>query len=76
MRPIICHWCLQALRDGRVESGGTTVDWCTMDGDFGCDESPLTTYDGVGSHQTLDDVRLVIRAYNTVAEIILKGIVP
>jgi hypothetical protein len=30
--------------------GGGVPDWCTLGGDFGCDESPETDEDGCGGH--------------------------
>ena len=56
-----CHWCDQYLVDGKEESGytGPGPDWCA-DGDYGCDQSPETTEEGVGPHMTLEDVRRTI----------------
>ena len=47
-----CIWCKSDLVDGREESGftGEGPDYMTPDGDFGCDPSPDSTADGVGSH--------------------------
>lgn len=47
-----CTNCGQVVRDGKEESGftGDGPDWCTADGDFGCDYSPDTNENGVGNH--------------------------
>ena len=47
----ICHQCGQVIVDGRADSGATEYDPMTLDGDFGCDDSPDTGEDGVGSHE-------------------------
>ena len=55
--PSRCRWCGLKVVDGRVESGAineqgeSEVDWMTEAGDFGCDRSPETSEDGVGSHE-------------------------
>lgn len=33
-----------------IREGGGIADWQTRRGDYGCNESPDTTEDGVGSH--------------------------
>lgn len=47
-----CLYCAEPLFDGALVSGWTGVgpDLCTEGGDFGCDDSPETTRDGVGGH--------------------------
>lgn len=49
-KPQRCHYCDVNIYDARNMSGSITADWATADGDFGCDESPDTTEEGVGSH--------------------------
>lgn len=33
-----------------IREGGGVPDWRTAEGDYGCDDSPETTAEGVGSH--------------------------
>lgn len=47
----ICLHCDQVIVDGREDSGANEYDPMTLDGDFGCDESPESTDDGVGPHE-------------------------
>ena len=58
-----CHWCEQLLVDGKMASGytGPGPDWCTEDGDYGCDASPETSEEGVGSHATEEHVKQVFK---------------
>lgn len=51
-----CRFCKRGVLDGSEESGytGDDPDWMTEDGDFGCDYSPETSEDGVGSHAVTD----------------------
>ncbi len=49
----ICMHCGQEVTDGREDSGytGEGADWMTPDGDFGCDDSPISDpEEGVGPH--------------------------
>ena len=52
----VCFWCRQELRDGREESGytGEGPDWCTLDGDFGCDA------EGCGDHLSRSEARRIL----------------
>ena len=55
-----CLWCGEYVESQRDLAGATCpLDpaWATEDGDFGCDESPETTDDGVGSHARPEDAR-------------------
>ena len=49
--PSRCRFCAKKIVDGRIESGADDVDWMTVDGDYGCDESPETNSEGAGSHE-------------------------
>ena len=51
-----CIWCNQWVEDGREDSGRKDgePDW-NVEGDFGCDMSPDTTENGVGSHNVSTD---------------------
>ena len=63
----VCFWCKLDITDGREESGSThpTIpDWMN-DGDFGCDENPISGEDGVGSHNTLEEIKAMVRYLNT-----------
>jgi hypothetical protein len=48
-----CRNCGTVLVDGREDSGATEYDPMTLGGDYGCDESPETTDDGVGDHDPI-----------------------
>ena len=51
--PERCVWCGRMTTDGATESGWTGDGPDPMiDGDFGCDASPESSEDGVGSHVT------------------------
>lgn len=45
-----CLFCGEHVTDQREASGSAVVDWATASGDFGCDASPETCREGVGSH--------------------------
>lgn len=45
----VCRHCNRPIYVD-VMIGGGVPDWSTEDGDFGCDRSPETCEDGVGSH--------------------------
>ena len=47
-----CLWCGQVVEEGRDMAGATNpYDPCWhVDGAFGCDDSPETDSEGVGSH--------------------------
>lgn len=45
-----CVYCRLDIYLDIVEGGGVP-DWRTEDGDYGCDRSPETTEEGVGSHK-------------------------
>lgn len=53
-----CVWCDRETTDGREVSGfaGEGPD-PMIDGDFGCDASPETDENGVGSHLTRESFR-------------------
>lgn len=60
-----CYWCQQGITDQREASGGVTVDWATEDGDFGCDQHPITgPEEGTGPHETIEEVRAIVVAYH------------
>ena len=44
-----CIYCHCHIYLDVIEGGGVT-DWKTKDGDYGCDESPVTRTTGCGSH--------------------------
>ena len=48
-----CRHCGAVLVDGREDSGASEYDPMTLDGDFGCDESPDSDEEGVGGHDPL-----------------------
>ena len=55
-----CIWCSEWVTDKREESGASSVDWATEDGDFGCDRSPETVRGdgpdaGTGNHARPSD---------------------
>lgn len=62
-----CMWCGQDLEDGREVSGwtGEGPDWM-VDGDFGCDESPIHNEGGEvqGNHHTIGQVIEALEAYD------------
>jgi hypothetical protein len=59
--PGYCVWCGEYVEDRREDSGGATRDWAAVDskghGDFGCNKSPETCDEGVGSHARPNDLR-------------------
>lgn len=52
-----CKYCRQDICLDIVEGGGVP-DWCTEDGDYGCDKSPDTNDEGTGGHFPLMNSRL------------------
>ncbi len=44
-----CVYCKQKIYVD-VLIGGGVPDWSTLDGDFGCENSPDTTTEGTGGH--------------------------
>lgn len=64
-----CLWCGAFLTDGCEGSGYTGLgpDWMD-DGDYGCGDSPLSSDEGVGPHQTREDVAREVRALEAVRE--------
>jgi len=67
-----CFWCEQSLYDARDASGCDEPDYATNDGDFGCDCHPMTNIEGVWSHETEAEVRVLVRKYYA-AEIEKEG---
>jgi len=66
-----CFWCKQAIVDGRQVSGytGKSEDWATMDDsgdpfDFGCDAHPISGEDGCGPHETIGQVKLIVKDWH------------
>jgi hypothetical protein len=59
--PEKCLWCDQYITDDRKVSGANKADW-SINGDFGCDDSPETTSEGVGSHYPISQAREVVKA--------------
>ena len=59
----VCYWCGEDIEDGADGSGFTGIgpDWMTHEGDYGCNENPITGEDGAGSHYTEEEVREVWR---------------
>lgn len=55
--PTVCIWCEQWITDDPAPA----PCWITEDGDTGCDNSPVTSDDGVGGHMSLADVREAVR---------------
>jgi hypothetical protein len=53
-----CVFCRRFLIDGKVESGytGEGADWMLEDGDYGCDDNPISCDEGVGPHMTLNEL--------------------
>lgn len=64
MTPGPCLWCGQWVTEGRDEAGATRgIDPCwNVDGDFGCDESPESSDEGVGDHARPYDLAVRISA--------------
>ena len=62
----VCYWCHQVITDGKEESGYFYAgpDWM-VDGDFGCDENPISEGYGVGDHNTKGEVYAMIKSMNT-----------
>ena len=54
-----CRHCGLEIYDARNVSGAESADWATARGrfrdDFGCDDSPDTCEEGVGSHEPEDE---------------------
>lgn len=48
-----CRFCGMSIYDLRLAEDPTSTvpDWATWGGDFGCEGSPNTNEDGVGSHE-------------------------
>jgi hypothetical protein len=69
-----CFWCKETLYDAGKESGwtGEGPDWASgleINGewygfDWGCDEHPITNEDRCGPHETLADVRAIVRKHH------------
>ena len=38
------------------------IEWCTLDGDFGCDRSPWTDSEGAGDHMGRSTLTAVLTA--------------
>jgi len=60
----LCLWCNQYVYSDRVGAGCTDPfdpAWATGDGDYGCDESPVTNDEACGSHaRPYDLARLLL----------------
>ena len=69
-----CVWCGEYVTDGAHISGAPVgvTDWM-IDGDFGCEDSPLTGDDGTGSHRVLADIRQMAIEHNAVLEAVRWG---
>lgn len=48
--PRRCTYCNEVIYNARHLSGAQNADWATSGGDFGCEGSPDTSEEGVGSH--------------------------
>lgn len=61
----ICFWCHQIIKDGGKESGAPEgeIDWM-VDGDYGCNQHPITSEEGVGPHETAAEVIAIIKAHH------------
>ena len=72
---MFCFWCDLSIIDGKVGSGytGPGPDWCTEEGDYGCDNSPETCAEGVGSHATEEHVRQVFKAACELSTLMREG---
>lgn len=74
----VCYWCEEDLYDGSEESGytGDGPDWASglmvdgrfLGGDFGCDQHPVSGEDGVGPHETEEEVRAIVTAWHGCAD--------
>lgn len=62
----VCHWCHEAIVDGKEVSGytGEGPDWMLPDGDFGCDAHPITGEEGCGPHETTEEVLAIVRKHH------------
>ena len=66
----VCFWCQETILDASVESGwtGNGPDWASYNKygfDWGCDSHPINNENGVGPHETREDVREIVRKYHT-----------
>lgn len=52
----VCSQCRQRIYVD-ISEGGGIADWSTEDGDFGCNKSPDTNDEGVGSHMPVRKLR-------------------